>query len=138
MGFGALARSAIAFPEGKLSSAARLMRNSEMEHFCMQSVKKVLFERLYVLIYLRPISEDVAIPHPPLRGTFPPGEGIGPPNSILSGSDDKDHGGWDLIPQPPLLKLMGKLAVIELCVEAALLQKLPVLSFFHNVPVPHD
>lgn len=40
--------------------------------------------------------------------------------------------------QPPLLKLMGKLAVIELGVEAAPFQKLPVLSFFHNVPVPHD
>ena len=38
--------------------------------------KKVQFEKLYVLICLRPISENVAVPHPPLRGTFPPGEGI--------------------------------------------------------------
>ena len=38
--------------------------------------KKVRFEKLYVLICLRPISENVAVPHPPLRGTFPPGEGI--------------------------------------------------------------
>ena len=48
--------------------------------------KKVRFEKLYVLICLRPISENVAVPHPPLRGTFPPGEGIGPPiyNSTIS------------------------------------------------------
>ena len=52
-----------------------------MEHFCTQSVKKVLFERMYVLICPRLMSESVAIPHPPLRGTFPPGEGISPPNS---------------------------------------------------------
>ena len=50
-----------------------------MERFRMQFVKKVQFEKLYVLIFLRPRSENVAIPHPPLRGTFPPGEGIGPP-----------------------------------------------------------
>ena len=50
-----------------------------MERFRMQFVKKVQFEKLYVLICLRPRSENVAIPHPPLRGTFPPGEGIGPP-----------------------------------------------------------
>ena len=48
-----------------------------MERFRMQFVKKVQFEKLYVLICLRPRSENVAIPHPPLRGTFPPGEGIG-------------------------------------------------------------
>ena len=42
----------------------------------IQFVKKVQFEKLYVLICLRPISENVAVPHPPLRGTFPPGEGI--------------------------------------------------------------
>ena len=71
--------SAIASPGGKLSSEARLMRNGEMERFRMQFVKKVQFEKLYVLICLRPRSENVAIPHPPLRGTFPPGEGIGPP-----------------------------------------------------------
>ena len=47
-----------------------------MERFRMQFVKKVQFEKLYVLICLRPRSENVAIPHPPLRGTFPPGEGI--------------------------------------------------------------
>ena len=47
----------------------------------IQFVKKVQFEKLYVLICLRPISENVAVPHPPLRGTFPPGEGIGLPNS---------------------------------------------------------
>ena len=51
-----------------------------MERFRMQFVKKVQFEKLYVLICLRPRSENVAIPHPPLRGTFPPGEGIGPTN----------------------------------------------------------
>ena len=56
-----------------------------MEHFCMQSVKKVLFERLCVLIYLHPIAEDVAIPHPPLRGTFPPGEVLASPNSQFVG-----------------------------------------------------
>ena len=76
--------SAIASPGGKLSSEARLMRNGEMERFRMQFVKKVQFEKLYVLICLRPRSENVAIPHPPLRGTFPPGEGIGPPISSLS------------------------------------------------------
>ena len=48
-----------------------------MERFRMQFVKKVQFEKLYVLICLHLISENVAIPHPPLRGTFPPGEGIG-------------------------------------------------------------
>ena len=63
----------MASPGGKLSSEARLMRNGEIFQFCMQFVKKVLFEKLYVLIYLCTISEDVAIPHPPLRGTFPPG-----------------------------------------------------------------
>ena len=72
--------SAIASPGGKLSSKARLMRNGEMDRFCMQYVKKVLFERLYVLICLHPLLENVAVPHPPLRGTFPSGEGIGPPN----------------------------------------------------------
>ena len=35
-----LARSAIASPGGKLSSAARLMRNGETERFSMQFVKK--------------------------------------------------------------------------------------------------
>ena len=49
----------------------------------MQFVKKVQFEKLYVLIYLHPISENIAIPHPPLRGTFPPGEGIDPLNSTF-------------------------------------------------------
>ena len=48
--FGALARSAIASPRGKLSSAARLMRNGEMNRFCMRYVKKVQFERLYGFI----------------------------------------------------------------------------------------
>ena len=52
--FGALARSAIASPGGKLSSAARLMRNGETERFSMQFVKKARFEKLYVLICLRP------------------------------------------------------------------------------------
>ena len=83
-----LARSAIASPGGKLSSAARLMRNGETERFSMQFVKKVRFEKLYVLICLRPISENVAVPHPPLRGTFPPGEAIAlrvsAPNSNMS------------------------------------------------------
>ena len=74
----------MASPGGKLSSAARLMRNGETERFSMQFVKKVRFEKLYVLICLRPISENVAVPHPPLRGTFPPGEGIAPANSNLS------------------------------------------------------
>ena len=50
-----------------------------MERFRMLFVKKVQLEKLYVLICLHPISENVAIPHPPLRGTFPPGEGIGSP-----------------------------------------------------------
>ena len=48
--FGALTRSAIASPGGKLSSAARLMRNGEMNRFCMRYVKKVQFERLYGFI----------------------------------------------------------------------------------------
>ncbi len=77
--------SAMASPGGKLSSEARLMRNGETDRFCMQFVKKVQFEKLYVLICLRPISENVAVPHPPLRGTFPPGEGISPPNSAFPG-----------------------------------------------------
>ena len=74
--FDALARSAIASPGGKLSSAARLMRNGERFRLRIWSVKKVQLERLYVLICPRIMSESVAIPHPPLRGTFPPGEGI--------------------------------------------------------------
>ena len=73
----------IASPGGKLSSVARLMRNGETGRFPMQLVKKVQFEKLYVLIYLHPISENIAIPHPPLRGTFPPGEGIDPLNSTF-------------------------------------------------------
>ena len=77
----AVARQRHGFPRGKLSSVARLMRNGEMDQFCMQFVKKVQFERLYVFICLYPISENAAVPHPPLRGTFPPGEGISPPNS---------------------------------------------------------
>ena len=48
--FGGLARSAVASPGGKLSSAARLMRNGEMNRFCMRYVKKVQFERLYGFI----------------------------------------------------------------------------------------
>ena len=54
--FGALARSAIASPGGKLSSAARLMRNGEMFRFRTWFVKKVQFEKQYVLIYLRTLS----------------------------------------------------------------------------------
>ena len=91
--FDGLARSAIASPGGKLSSAARLMRNGEGFQLRIPFVKKVQLERLYILICPRLMSESVAIPHPPLRGTFPPGEGISPPNSnlqhygtILSGS----------------------------------------------------
>ena len=42
--------SAIASPGGKLSSKARLMRNGETDRFCIQFVKKVQFEKLYVLI----------------------------------------------------------------------------------------
>ena len=72
--------SAMASPGGKLSSVARLMRNGEMDQFCMQFVKKVQFERLCVYICLYPISENVAVPHPPLRGTFPPGGRYWPAN----------------------------------------------------------
>ena len=56
------------------------MRNGDTDRFRIRLVKKVQLEKLYVLIYLRPVSEKIADPHPPLRGTFPPGEGIGPPN----------------------------------------------------------
>ena len=48
--FGALVRSIWLPPGGKLSSAARLMRNGETDRFCIQFVKKVQFEKLYVLI----------------------------------------------------------------------------------------
>ncbi len=72
--------STIASPGGKLSSVARLMRNGDTNRFLIRFVKKVLLETPYVLIYRCPISESVADPHPPLRGTFPPGEGIGLPN----------------------------------------------------------
>ena len=48
--FGGLARSAVASPGGKLSSAARLMRNGEMFRLRIQFVKKVQSERRYVLI----------------------------------------------------------------------------------------
>ena len=47
-----------------------------MERFCMRSVKKVQLEKRYVLICRCLIPESVAVPHPPLRGTFPPGEAI--------------------------------------------------------------
>src|SRR5574344_1773416 len=72
--------STLASPGGKLSSVARLMRNVDTNRFRIRFVKKVLLETLYVLIYRCPISESVAVPHPPLRGTFPPGEGICRPN----------------------------------------------------------
>ena len=77
--FVALARSAIASPGGEAverSETDEERRNRAIFHAVR---KKVRFEKLYVLICLRPISENVAIPHPPLRGTFPSGEGIGPP-----------------------------------------------------------
>ena len=64
----------------QVSSAARLMRNGDTNRVRIRFVKKVLLETLYVLIYRCPISESVAVPHPPLRGTFPPGEGICRPN----------------------------------------------------------
>ena len=76
--------STIASPGGKLSSVARLMRNGDTNRFRIRFVKKVLLETLYVLIYRCPISESVAVPHPPLRGTFPPGEGISPTNFQFS------------------------------------------------------
>ncbi len=83
MQFGALRGSAMASPGGKLSRVARLMRNGETDRFRMLFVKKVQLEKRYVLIYLHPVSKKVAVPHPPLRGTFPPGEGIGLPNFRL-------------------------------------------------------
>ena len=73
----------------QLSSAARLMRNGDTNRFRIRFVKKVLLETLYVLIYRCPISESVAVPHPPLRGTFPrgkefAGESIGSLFAVLS------------------------------------------------------
>ena len=57
------------------------MRNGDTDRFRIRFVKKAQLETLYVLFYRCSISESVAIPHPPLRGTFPPGEGISPSNS---------------------------------------------------------
>ena len=50
LGVDGVARSALGFPRGKLSSAARLMRNGEMYRLPMQFVKKVLFSSLCLLI----------------------------------------------------------------------------------------
>ena len=75
----------------QLSRVAKLMRNGDTDRLCIRFVKKAQLETLYVLSYRRSTSESVAIPHPPLRGTFPPGEGISPPNSqfvfLLSKAD---------------------------------------------------
>jgi len=42
------------------------------------SLKRCYFTPFYLCISVQTVSLHVAIPHPPLRGTFPSGEGFSP------------------------------------------------------------
>ena len=66
--------SAMASPGGKLSSEARLMRNGETDRFCIQFVKKVQLEKLYVLICLHPVLEKIAFLIRPCGAPSPRGK----------------------------------------------------------------
>jgi len=70
------AAAPMASPGGKLSAKLTDEERRYLTVLFALSLKRYQFTPFYLCISVHTMSLHVAIPHPPLRGTFPSGEGI--------------------------------------------------------------
>ena len=68
----------MASPGEKLSAKLTDEERRYLTNLQALTLKRYQFTPFYLCISVQTVSVHIAIPHPPLRGTFPSGEGFSP------------------------------------------------------------